>query len=607
MKNLTISRLLVLFGLVVTLGLVMSIGIQTQALGTLKVGGPVYDEIANGKDLIADILPPPLYVIEAYMLVNEAVVHPGRLRENDEKMKALRASFEERRVFWKTAQLDEGLRGKLATEVIASGDAFWTAVSDYQVQAGASDAAALDRVQQAFYVHDASVRALAALATSTLESSVAKANGESRKYTVIAAGGSLLSVVLFLGGLWLLRHRAIVPLVKIGRYMNVLARGDYSQDVPLAARHDEIGSMIESVSIFRNAAIERQQMRLAAEQERSLSDAERADQQRRREREAEELKVVVEALGAGLARLADCNIRETLDEPFADRFDSLRCDFNNSIATFQETLEQVLGKTNELSGSAAEMHEAADQLCKRTEQQAAALEQTSTALEQVAATVRSSAERATETRDLVRAANDCATLSGTVVGDAVNAMRRIEASSTQIGQIIHVIDEIAFQTNLLALNAGVEAARAGEAGKGFAVVAQEVRELAQRSAKAAKDITALVKTSSADVSDGVRLVDQTGKALDQITLYVADIDDKVDAMTTASREQSVGLQEISTAVNAIDQMTQANAAMVEETTAISANLSEDASVLTDLVGGFKLNRRKSVRQPGAAVGRQRAA
>ena len=607
MKNLTISRLLVLFGLVVTLGLVMSIGIQTQALGTLKVGGPVYDEIANGKDLIADILPPPLYVIEAYMLVNEAVVHPGRLRENDEKMKALRASFEERRVFWKTAQLDEGLRGKLATEVIASGDAFWTAVSDYQVQAGASDAAALDRVQQAFYVHDASVRALAALATSTLESSVAKANGESRKYTVIAAGGSLLSVVLFLGGLWLLRHRAIVPLVKIGRYMNVLARGDYSQDVPLAARHDEIGSMIESVSIFRNAAIERQQMRLAAEQERSLSDAERADQQRRREREAEELKVVVEALGAGLARLADCNIRETLDEPFADRFDSLRCDFNNSIATFQETLEQVLGKTNELSGSAAEMHEAADQLCKRTEQQAAALEQTSAALEQVAATVRSSAERATETRDLVRAANDCATLSGTVVGDAVNAMRRIEASSTQIGQIIHVIDEIAFQTNLLALNAGVEAARAGEAGKGFAVVAQEVRELAQRSAKAAKDITALVKTSTADVSDGVRLVDQTGKALDQITLYVADIDDKVDAMTTASREQSVGLQEISTAVNAIDQMTQANAAMVEETTAISANLSEDASVLTDLVGGFKLNRRKSVRQPGAAVGRQRAA
>ncbi|KQS72253.1 chemotaxis protein [Rhizobium sp. Leaf371] len=606
-KNLTISRLLVLFGLVVTLGLVMSIGIQTQALGTLKVGGPVYDEIANGKDLIADILPPPLYVIEAYMLVNEAVVHPGRLRENDEKMKALRASFEERRVFWKTAQLDEGLRGKLATEVIASGDAFWTAVSDYQVQAGASDAAALDRVQQAFYVHDASVRALAALATSTLESSVAKANGESRKYTVIAAGGSLLSVVLFLGGLWLLRHRAIVPLVKIGRYMNVLARGDYSQDVPLAARHDEIGSMIESVSIFRNAAIERQQMRLAAEQERSLSDAERADQQRRREREAEELKIVVEALGAGLARLADCNIRETLDEPFADRFDSLRCDFNNSIATFQETLEQVLGKTNELSGSAAEMHEAADQLCKRTEQQAAALEQTSAALEQVAATVRSSAERATETRDLVRAANDCATLSGTVVGDAVNAMRRIEASSTQIGQIIHVIDEIAFQTNLLALNAGVEAARAGEAGKGFAVVAQEVRELAQRSAKAAKDITALVKTSTADVSDGVRLVDQTGKALDQITLYVADIDDKVDAMTTASREQSVGLQEISTAVNAIDQMTQANAAMVEETTAISANLSEDASVLTDLVGGFKLNRRKSVRQPGAAVGRQRAA
>ncbi|KQR69373.1 hypothetical protein ASG03_09375 [Rhizobium sp. Leaf341] len=605
-KNITLSRLLVLFGLVVTFGLVVSIGIQTSALGTLKVGGPVYEEIANGKDLIADILPPPLYVVEAYMLVNESVVDPERLRDNGEKMKALRAAFDDRRGFWQTAQLEEGLRGKLASEVITSGDTFWKAVADYQDQAGKTGKAALDRIQQAFYAHDAKVRELAAMATTTLENSVATANAQSQTYTVIAAGGSALSVVLFLGGLWLVRRRAIVPLVRIGRYMTVLAQGDYTQEVPLAGRRDEIGSMVKSVSVFRDAAIERQQMRLAAERERALTEAERVEQHRRREREAEELGAVVAALGAGLARLADCNIRVTLDEPFADRFDTLRCDFNNSIATFQQALEQVLGKTSELSGSAAEMHEAADQLSKRTEQQAAALEQTSAALEEVAATVRSSAERAAETRDLVRAANDCATLSGKVVGDAVTAMRRIEASSTEIGQIIHVIDEIAFQTNLLALNAGVEAARAGEAGKGFAVVAQEVRELAQRSAKAARDITALVKTSTADVSDGVRLVDQTGKALEQITLYVADIDGKVDAMTTASREQSVGLQEISTAVNAIDQMTQQNAAMVEETTAISASLSADASVLTSLVGAFKLNRRKSIRPP-EAVGRQRAA
>ncbi|MFP5077890.1 methyl-accepting chemotaxis protein [Rhizobium sp. YIM 134829] len=599
MRRLTISRLLVLFGLIVTLGLAASIGVQTAAFRELKVGGPVYTEIANGKDLVADILPPPLYVIEAYMLANETALKPELAAANSAKSQALKASFEERKRFWKLAKLDEHLRARLDEEVIPTGEVFWQALTDYESAVSRGEDPSLETVRQSFYAHDAKVRELANEAAATLDVSVATAGQASVTYSLAAAFGSGISVLIFIGGLWFVRRRAILPLIDFGRYMSVLSKGDYSDEVPYTGRADEIGSMAHSVEVFRAAAIERQQLRVTADRDRALADADQAERQRLRELEAEELQVVVETLGAGLERLAQCNIRITIDEPFADRFDPLRRDFNNSIATFQETLEQVLSKTAALSGSAREMHAAADELSKRTEQQASALEQTSAALEQVSATVKSSAERAGETRSLVRAANDCASSSGRVVREAVDAMRRIEGSSTEISQIIHVIDEIAFQTNLLALNAGVEAARAGESGKGFAVVAQEVRELAQRSAKAAKDISALIRTSSGDVVNGVRLVDETGAALDQITRFVVEIDAKVDAISTAASEQAAGLVEISTAVNSIDQMTQQNAAMVSETTAISEALSKDASLLTELVTRFKLNRRKAIREQGS--------
>ncbi|WP_313615148.1 PAS domain-containing methyl-accepting chemotaxis protein [Agrobacterium sp.] len=307
----------------------------------------------------------------------------------------------------------------------------------------------------------------------------------------------------------------------------------------------------------------------------------------------------LQEVGAGLERLAECNIRITIDDPFVPEFEHLRHDFNQSLAKFQETLEQVLAETAMLSTKSGEMRASASGIANRSEQQAAALKETSSALEHITVRVRESAGRATDARKLVQEARVAAVDSVKVVASTVDAMARIENASREISKIIDVIDEIAFQTNLLALNAGVEAARAGEAGKGFAVVAQEVRELAQRSASSAKEISGLIQNSTSEVNEGVRLVGKTGDALKKIQDFVQSIESNVDAIANGSSEQSTNLSEINSAIGSLDQMTQQNAAMVGGMSEISEALAEGAGELEHLVKRFKLNRRQWQREPGS--------
>ena len=378
------------------------------------------------------------------------------------------------------------------------------------------------------------------------------------------------------------------PLNTLSGTMATLANGDLSATVAETDRRDEIGGMARAVQVFKDNGLRTNALETSSAAERAAAEAERERNQEIDRLRAAAMTQATGGLAEGLKRMASGDLAFELTQAFSEEFESLREDFNAAIGQLRNTLQAVSEATGSIDSGSRELSQGANDLSRRTEQQAAALEETAAALDEITANVSQSSKRAEEARSKASEANSSAHHSANVVSDAVAAMQRIEQSSGQISNIIGVIDEIAFQTNLLALNAGVEAARAGEAGKGFAVVAQEVRELAQRSAKAAKEIKELIRHSAGEVEGGVRLVTETGEALKVIGQHVNDINTQLDAIALSSREQSVGLAEVNAAVNQMDQTTQQNAAMVEQSTAASTALAGEADKLRQLVSQFQV-------------------
>lgn len=410
--------------------------------------------------------------------------------------------------------------------------------------------------------------------------------------SVIAmVAGTLLAIT---GGLMLVETLR-GPLRRVTEVMKRLADGDLEVRIEGRERGDEIGDMVRSVTVFRDAARENVRLEQEADAARELSSAEDDRRASERARIAAEQRQALAALNEVLGKLAEGDLERSMDENLPADYVEMAQTYNQAIEALRATLADVRSTAEEIDGGTGNLASSADDLARRTEQQAAALEESSRALRHLSEIVKTTAQSAGQTSVSVNETEEFAVRSGSVVARAVDAMGEIRRSSDKIATIIGVIDEIAFQTNLLALNAGIEAARAGEAGRGFAVVAQEVRELAQRCASAAREIKGLISTSSTQVDNGVHLVEETGEALTQIIAHVSDVRQLVANISSATAEQSTGIHEVTHAVHEVELITQRNAAMVEENNAEIHGLRQRIEMLSEKIKRFKTRDSETVR------------
>jgi methyl-accepting chemotaxis protein len=581
------------FGAAVLTAVLVVVGASFYTVEQLRVGGPIYNQVVLGKDLVADILPPPEYVIEAYLETRLVLDDPAGLATAKARLAQLHKDYNDRHAYWIASPLVADLKHEMIETSDAPVQAFWREAEQVYLPAlesgdQVSARASLARIAEHYQAHRKVVDHIVVGANAMnarLEADAARRNILLRAVMIVVA---ILAAGVVAAGLMMIRRGLVAPVGRLTAVMGRLASGDNDLEIPLRSRADEVGDMARAVEVFRDASLERRQMREQQEQERLASEQQRETGVAEREAANRERARVMEQVARGLARLSAGDLSFRLKDRFPDEYEALRTDFNAAVVALSDTLAAIVDAAGEVKTGSGEIARAADDLTARTITQAAALEESAAALNQITVALHQAADSADHAHTAVADARDTARSSGEVVGQAVEAMDKIEQSSRQIGQIIGVIDEIAFQTNLLALNAGVEAARAGEAGKGFAVVASEVRALAQRSAEAAKEIKGLVSRSGEDVATGVGLVAQTGEALSLIAEKVAQISGLVLEVSGSAKEQAAGLDQVNAAVGQMDQATQENGARVEQAANASHVLSGEAERLSGLVGRFQV-------------------
>ena len=427
--------------------------------------------------------------------------------------------------------------------------------------------AALPSYLQEFHALEEALLSLGeSIETHAAETAVAaRAHDINMLYTLLGISGLTILVVLYNARKTTLTITR--PIERLRMALKDVAEGDFEIRISDRMRPDDFGEIAQDIDVITALVV-----KTLAEQEAGRAEGER----------------VITRLGNGLKNMSKGDFSDRIDETFDDEYDPLRIDYNETVDNLNELISKVVLASKGIQGRSSEIQVASEDLSTRTASQAATLEQTAAALEQMAMSVNTAAQNTKEVEQAVVTARSDVEHSGRVVEGAIAAMNEIEASSSRISQIIGVIDDIAFQTNLLALNAGVEAARAGEVGRGFAVVASEVRELAQRSSEAAKEIKILIATSSDHVQDGVQQVDGAGKALEAVVQQVAQISELISGISAVSANQATGINEVNIGMSQLDEVTQKNATMVDESSSAIQSLNGETRGLNQLVDQFVL-------------------
>jgi len=494
-----------------------------KVLGELKVNGPLYQRIVQGKDLIADILPPPEYIIESYLVsLQAASAAQAERKALIDNLKALKADYDTRHAFWIQEGLEASLRDLLLVQADQPAQEFYRLAFEQFIPALERDdapaaGAALGAMKARYDAHRAAINQLVETATKRNAADEERAKGD-------IADASRVMLAILIGVI------AVVSLFLLVVRRNLMR---------------QLGC-----EPFQAAAI------------------------------------------AGRIAAGDLAVR--IDPAAGDQASLLV-----AIKRMRDSLADIAGRvrdgTEAISSAAGQIASGNLDLSARTENQASSLEQTASAVEELTSTVKQNGDNARQANQMAASASDVALKGGSIVAQVVETMGSINASSRKIVDIIGVIDGIAFQTNILALNAAVEAARAGEQGRGFAVVATEVRSLAQRSAGAAKEIKELIGDSVDKVEAGSKLVNQAGATMDEIVASVKRVTDIMGEITCASREQEVGIEQIHQSITSMDDVTQQNAALVEEASGAATSLHEQAGHLLQVVSVFKLDPMAMVR------------
>lgn len=573
-KKATLAGSAAIFATLAVAGLFIS-----STVSEISVGGPVSAHNQQVSDLVADILPPPVYVLESYLEAQIAITQPQRAQQYGARLAQLKSEYDARQAHWQQSSLPDSLKAQLQ-RVDAPAKRFYKEVQEQFVPSlarGDQQAAqqSLARLTTAYADHRAQIDIMVKQSASFRQETEQMSAGEVSRAKWGLAIALLALVMVLAGAQYVLSRFALSPLKAVADVMRRMADGDFDVKIEVDKRAEEIATMVDAVEVFRTAS----KAQVEAEQKQAF---------------------VVHELGSGLNALADKNLTYRIDHTFPPQYDALRTSFNASMTELETILTNVSESALSVHHGSAEIRSASDDLAMRTEQQAASLEETAAAMNQVTGMVKATAQSANNANASMTVTHNEAQAGSAVVANAVAAMDTIARSAQEISKIINVIDGIAFQTNLLALNAGVEAARAGEAGKGFAVVASEVRALALRSADAAKDIKDLIATSNEQVTLGVNLVDNTGTVLSSIVSRVGEASNMLAEIASSAETQAANLQQVNSAVSEMDKVTQQNAAMVEESTAASRSLASEADELAALVGQFTVAKSGSQARPVAA-------